>query len=91
MRRFIKGLSYTFDRNIGKTDRAIRTLVAIGVLILWILGVIAGWAGTVLGIFSVMILGTAASARCGVTYWMNSNTMSNAEKRSLKDRNIRYE
>ena len=80
MNRFIKGLSYTFKRNIGIKNRVIRTVIAVAVLISWSFGEIGGVVGTVLGVLAIMILGTAAYARCGVTYWMNANTMSEKEK-----------
>lgn len=91
MKRFVRGLSYMFNRNIGIEDRVIRTVIAIAVLISWFFGLIAGVAGTILGVLAIMILGTAASARCGVTYWMNANTMREAEKKRLDDKNISYE
>lgn len=91
MRRFIKGLSYSFNRNIGIEDRVIRMVIALAVLASWFFGVISGVVGVVLGIIALMILGTAAVARCGVTYWMNANTMSKAEKKKLDDKNICYE
>ncbi len=91
MNRFQKGLSYTFRRNIGIEDRMIRTVVAVAILLAWIFGVVAGVVGTILGILAIMILGTAASARCGVTYWMKANTMGQAEKNSLDKKHICYE
>ena len=91
MNRFTKGLSYTFKRNIGIKDRVIRTVIAVAVLISWSFGEIGGVVGTVLGVLAIMILGTAAYARCGVTYWMNANTMSETEKKNLDKQNIRYE
>ncbi|MBV6645237.1 MAG: DUF2892 domain-containing protein [Cyclobacteriaceae bacterium] len=91
MNRFVKGLSYTFDRNLGFEDRVIRVVLAVAVLVSWFFGVIDGVVGTVLGVLAIMILGTAASARCGVTYWMNANTMGKTEKKRLDDKNISYE
>ncbi len=91
MKRFFKGLSYTFHRNIGKTDRIIRVVSALVILASWYFGLVAGITGTLLGIFAIMILGTAASARCGVTYWMNANTMSKNEKQELDAKGIKYE
>lgn len=91
MNKFIKGLSYTFKRNLGKTDRVIRTFAAIGVLITWYFGAVTGIIGTVIAVFAIMILGTAATARCGVTYWMDANTMSDQEKITLDAKGIPYE
>ena len=69
----------------------IRTVVAIAVLVSWFFGVIAGVSGTILGILAVMILGTAASARRGVTYWLDANTMGKEEKERMDNKNISYE
>lgn len=91
MNRFLKGLSYTFRRNLGTTDRLIRVVLALGVLAAWSFGMVSGIVGTVLAIFSVMILGTAAVSRCGVTYWMDANTMSEKDKQRLDAKGISYE
>lgn len=91
MNRFFKGLSYTFNRNIGKIDRFIRVVLAVAVIVSWYLGLVTGLVGTLLTIFAIMILGTAATARCGVTYWLNANTMSLKEKQTLDKKGILYE
>ena len=91
MNRFVKGLSYTFSRNIGFGDRLIRTLSALIVIILWYFQFITGVIGIGLFILSLMLLGTVASARCGVTYWFDSNTMSKKEKSKLDSKGIKYE
>lgn len=91
MNRFFKGLSYTFNRNLGKTDRIIRVVIALFVLSAWYFGVVSGILGTILGILALMILGTAAVSRCGVTYWMDANTMTESEKQNLDAKGINYE
>ena len=91
MNRFIKGLSYTFKRNLGRTDRLIRTIAAVAALIAWYFGATSGIIGTVIAVFGFMILGTAATARCGVTYWMDANTMSDQEKKTLDAKGVQYE
>lgn len=91
MNRFFKGLSYTFNRNIGKTDRIIRLVLAVIAIASWYFGLVTGLIGTILGIFALMILGTAATARCGVTYWLDINTMSSKEKKILDRKGILYE
>lgn len=91
MNRFFKGLSYTFNRNLGKTDRIIRTALALAGIGAWYLGTMPGIVGSIIVIFSIMILGTAAIARCGVTYWMDANTMSAKEKKELDIIGIKYE
>ena len=91
MNRFLKGLSYTFKRNIGWKDKVIRTVIAIGILAAWGFGNITGVIGTALGIFALMLLGTVATSRCGVTYWLDANTMSDKEKQKLDEKQVGYE
>lgn len=91
MNRFFKGLSYTFNRNLGKTDRIIRVVLSGITIASWYFGLMTGLVGTILVIFALMILGTAATARCGVTYWLDANTMSSEEKQSLDRKGILYE
>ncbi len=91
MNRFLKGLSYGFSRNLGRNDRIIRTIIALAVLASWAFGAISGTIGIILGVLAIMILGTAASARCGVTYWMNACTISEKEKAQLDAKGIKYE
>ena len=91
MSRFIKGLSYTFSRNIGLADRTIRTISALVIIGLWYFEVITGEIGIVLFVLSLMILGTVATSRCGVTYWLDKNTMSTKEKEILDSKGIKYE
>ena len=91
MNRFLKGLSYGFSRNLGKNDRIIRTVIALAVLASWDFRAISVTVGIILGVFAIMILGTAASARCGVTYWMNACTIPEKEKAQLDAKGIKYE
>lgn len=91
MKRVLKGLSYTFNRNLGWQDRLIRALIAIAILASWYFGYLTGAIGTILGILALMILGTAAAARCSITYMVNGNTMSQSEKAKLKSKGIKYE
>jgi len=91
MKRVFKGLSYTFGRNLGWQDRLIRVIVALAILASWYFGYITGAIGTILGVLALMILGTAAAARCSITYMANGNTMSEAEKAKLRAKGINYE
>ena len=91
MNRFIKGFTYTFHRNLGKEDRVIRAFIATLMLAFWCFGLTTGLTGLILGILAFMLLGTVASARCGVTYWFDTNTMQEQEKQSLKTKGINYE
>lgn len=91
MKRVFKGLSYTFRRNLGWQDRLLRAVISIVVLASWYFGYVAGTIGIILGITAFMILGTAAVSRCSITYMVNANTMSKAEKARLDARGITYE
>jgi len=91
MNRFIKGMSYTFHRNLGWQDRLIRVLLAAAAISSWYFGVIAGTIGLILAIMGFMILGTAALSRCSITYFMNKNTMSAKEKARLDAKGVKYE
>lgn len=89
--RFFKGLTYGFKRNIGLTDRVIRFVTVLCMFLLLGLGIISGTIAVILGILSLMVLVTAVSSRCGITYWMDSNTMTEKEKISLKNKGISFE
>lgn len=91
MNRFIKGLSYTFNRNLGKMDRIIRAIIAVILISSWYSGFVSGILGIALVILALMILGTVATSRCGITYWLDANTMSQKEKKELDKKGISYE
>ena len=91
MNRLMKGMSYTFNRNLGRKDRIIRTLFALIAISSWYFGWIAGTIGIILAIAGIMILGTAAISKCGVTYFLNANTMSSEEKTKLDAKGVKYE
>jgi len=91
MNRILKGLSYTFKRNIGTTDRLLRVAFFLIVAVSWYFGIIAGTIATVLGVFATMLLGTAAVSRCSLTYMFDGNTMSDADKKRLDEKGITYE
>ena len=91
MKRLVKGLSYSFHRNLGWKDRMIRTISALAALVAWTLGAITGVLGVMLGILALMVLGTAVISRCSITYMIQANTMSAGEKAELDTRGIKYE
>lgn len=91
MNRFVKGMTYNFHRNLGKRDRVIRTVLALAAIASWYFGVLAGMIGIIVASFGLMIIGTALSARCTLTYLAKSNTMSEEEKTLLDSKQIKYE
>lgn len=52
------------EQNMGTADRAIRAVVAIGIVGLWLTGVIGGLWAIVLGIVAVVFAATSASGHC---------------------------
>ena len=91
MSRIIKGLCYTFYRNLGWKDRLTRGISAFMIMTLWLSGILPGAVGVVLGILALMILVTAVVSRCSITYILKINTMSEQEKAKLAAKGIKYE
>ncbi|GGE43542.1 YgaP family membrane protein [Psychroflexus planctonicus] len=52
------------NRNVGKLDRAIRTLVAIGIALLYLFDVISGILGMVLTALAIILLITSLVNFC---------------------------
>ena len=50
--------------NMGTVDRVIRTLIAIGIGVLYLTGLISGTLAIILGIIAVVFLLTSCVARC---------------------------
>lgn len=91
MNKLIKGLTCRFDRNLGKKDRIIRAVISIAVVASWSFGIISGVLGIVLGILAIMLLGTAATARCSINYISNISTVSKEEQTHLSNKGIKFE
>ncbi|WP_373523439.1 DUF2892 domain-containing protein [Aquiflexum sp.] len=92
MHRLIRGISYSYNRNIGWQDRTIRTIVGI-----------AATAGAVyflssnitysilLGVLAIAQFGTVFSARCIICYFTGQCTIDSKERRNLEAKGINYE
>jgi len=92
MNSFIKGITYSYNRNIGWQDRTIRTIVGIGPTI----GVIYFLKSNItysilLGVLAIAQFGTVLSARCIICYFAGQCTIDNKEKKSLQSKGINYE
>ncbi|MFS4492191.1 DUF2892 domain-containing protein [Maribacter sp. 2308TA10-17] len=92
MNKFIKGITYSYNRNIGWQDRTIRTVVGI----LATAGAIYFLktnmtASVLLGIFAIAQFGTVLSARCIMCYFAGQCTIGKQEKNSLEAKAIPYE
>lgn len=51
-------------QNMGTADRAIRAVIAIGIVILYLTGTISGVWAIVLGVVAVVFAATSASGNC---------------------------
>ena len=91
MKRILKGLSYTFYRNIGKTDRTIRVLIALLLLLMVNLFAFHISIDIILVLLSLMILATAVLGKCSLFYMLDYKTLSLKERENLKEKNIKYE
>ena len=92
MNKFIKGITYSYNRNIGWQDRTIRTIVGV----LAIVGAIYFFktnllASILLGVLAIAQLGTVLSARCIICYFAGKCTIDNKEKKVLQAKAIPYE
>lgn len=92
MSNISKGLTYSYHRNIGWQDRAIRTIFGL----LSLAGAIYFYPAnfTLSTVFSVLFLAqvvTVFSSRCPICYFMGACTITASEKRSLTAEGIEYE
>ena len=91
MRRLLKALSYTFARNLGRTDRWVRAVIGALLFVPYFSGLVTGSVGIALAVLGGMLIATALLARCSISYMANGCTIPFAERKSLDARNIRYE
>lgn len=91
MNRLIKGMSYTFKRNLGWQDRLIRTVTSLGILLVYFLGMLPGAVGVVLAVIAGMVLATAVVSRCSICYIIGKCTIDAKERAALDARDIPYE
>lgn len=92
MNRFIKGITYSYKRNIGWQDRTIRTIVGV----LAILGAFYFFktnllGAILLGVLAVAQFGTVLSARCIMCFFARKCTIDNKERRALEAKAVPYE
>lgn len=92
MSNFLRGISYSFNRNIGTIDRTIRSIVGV----LAVFGAIYFYSSNLLymgllGVLAIAQFGTVFSARCIICYFTKQCTIPNKEKRKLEAKGIKYE
>ena len=92
MNYFLKGISYSFNRNIGWQDRTIRTIAGILATIGAIYFFNTHLLYTVLlGIFAIAQFGTVISAKCILCYYAGQCTIDQKEREKLDLRGIKYD
>ena len=92
MNRLIRGITYSYNRNIGWQDRTIRTIVGIGATV----GAIYFYNSNLtysilLGVLAIAQFGTVFSARCIICYFTGQCTIDSKERRNLESKGINYE
>lgn len=92
MNYFMKGISYSFNRNIGWQDRTIRTIVGFAAVIGAIYFAQTHLTYTILlSVLAIAQFGTVLSARCILCYFAGQCTISLKERKSLEANGIPYE
>lgn len=51
-------------KNMGNADRVIRTVIAVGIVVLFFVGQISGGAAIILGILAAILLATGLTGVC---------------------------
>ena len=74
------------SKNLGRTERILRVVIAILAIGAWYFGYVAGALAVVAGVVAIAFLGTAATASCPLHHVAGINTMSAKEKAALKEK-----
>jgi hypothetical protein len=92
MNKILKALTYSYKRNIGWQDRAVRAIFGIlslaGVFYFYPLNITVSLALAALFLAQVV---TVFSSRCPICYFMSVCTITTSEKRSLTARGLQFE
>ncbi len=92
MNNLKRGISYSFNRNIGVMDRTIRTMVGIVAVVGAIYFASSNLLYTsLLGVLAIAQFGTVFSSRCILCYFTKQCTITENEKKILKAKGIKYE
>jgi hypothetical protein len=92
MNNLIKGITYSYKRNIGWQDRTIRTIVGIAATVGAIYFLSSNITYSILlGVLAIAQFGTVFSARCIICYFTGQCTIDSKEKKSLQSKGINYE
>ena len=66
-------------KNMGTIDRAVRTLLALTVIVLYFTGMITGTAAVILGIFAAIFLATSILGFCPLYLPLKLKTCRNCD------------
>lgn len=92
MNRLIRGITYSYNRNIGWQDRSIRTFVGIAATVGAIYFLSNNMTYSILlGVLAIAQFGTVLSARCIICYFVGQCTIDIKERRNLESKGIIYE
>ncbi|MFA5852271.1 MAG: DUF2892 domain-containing protein [Spirochaetales bacterium] len=67
-------------KNMGKTDKVIRIVLALLVGLLILTGQLVGWGAVILGILAVVFIGTSVVGTCPLYIPLNISTLKKTEK-----------
>lgn len=92
MNYFLRGISYSYNRNIGWQDRTIRTVVGLAAVVgaLYFASAHLLWT-ILLAVLAIAQFGTVLSARCIICYFAGQCTINRKERRALEAKGIPYE
>ncbi len=92
MNSFLKGITYSYHRNIGWQDKTIRTIVGtlstIGAIYFLKDNLLYS---VLLGVFAIAQFGTVLSSRCIMCYFGGMCTIDSNERKKLDTKGIIYE
>ncbi len=92
MSNILKGLTYSYSRNIGWQDRIIRTIfgfLSLAVAV-YFYSDMFNLSIVLAGIFLAQLI-TVLSSRCMICYFLGQCTITSAEKESLSAKGVPYE
>ena len=67
-------------KNMGKTDKVIRIVLALVFGLLILTGQLVGWGAVILGILAVVFIGTSVVGTCPIYIPFNISTLKKSEK-----------
>jgi hypothetical protein len=89
MNNILKGVTYSYNRNIGWQDRTVRSFVGIGALIGSVFCMNSNLSLSIgLGVLFIAQLITVLSAKCMICYFAGACTIGRNEKESLNKKRI---